>query len=272
MGLFDIIDDIAEKQVMKTETGDNRIFGVMIGEVVSNYDMNMPGRVCVAITTRDEEANVLKWARVAMPSSGVGWGHYFLPEVGDQVLVAFEQGNIEKPYVIGCVPKDNNLFLRKAVDETNQYKKITTKNGSTITFTDKMEGEGANDKITIETATKGHQIVMDNEMNKILISDRDGMNKIEMKTGEEAGSIEIVAAKRLTIKVGETIELKMNGSNGSTKLTTNKLTVEANGKMKVESTGPMNVTGANVTLASNAIMKLESSGAVQISGAPISVG
>ena len=99
MGLFDVIDDITEKQVMKTDTGDNRIFGVVVGQVAKNYDKDMPGRVCVTVPTRDKDANELKWARVAMPSSGSKWGHYFLPEVGDQVLLVFEQGNIEKPYV-----------------------------------------------------------------------------------------------------------------------------------------------------------------------------
>ena len=46
MGLYDVIDDIAEKQVMKTDTGDNRILGVVIGQIVKNYDKDMPGRVC----------------------------------------------------------------------------------------------------------------------------------------------------------------------------------------------------------------------------------
>lgn len=92
MGLYDEIDRITEKQIMKTETGDNRIFGVMLGIVAKNYDKNMPGRVCVTIPVRDQEANELKWARVSMPSSGSKWGHYFLPEVGDMVLLAFEKG------------------------------------------------------------------------------------------------------------------------------------------------------------------------------------
>ena len=43
MGLFDIIDDIAEKQTTKTETGDNRVLGVVIGTVAQNYDNTMPG-------------------------------------------------------------------------------------------------------------------------------------------------------------------------------------------------------------------------------------
>ena len=78
MGLYDIIDEITERQVTKTETGDNRIWGVMVGIVAKNYDPNssggggtgsnsgadaMDGRVCVTIPTRDTEANELKWAR-----------------------------------------------------------------------------------------------------------------------------------------------------------------------------------------------------------------
>ena len=102
MGLYDIIDEITERQVMKTETGDNRIWGVMVGIVAKNFDPNssasggtktgadaMDGRVCVTIPTRDKDANELKWARVAMPSGGSKWGHYFLPEVGDQVQLLY---------------------------------------------------------------------------------------------------------------------------------------------------------------------------------------
>ena len=59
MGLFDVIDDITEKQVMKTDTGDNRIFGVVVGQVAKNYDKDMPGRVCVTVPTRDKDANEL---------------------------------------------------------------------------------------------------------------------------------------------------------------------------------------------------------------------
>lgn len=270
MALFDIIDDIAEKQVTKTDTGDNRIFGVVIGTVAKNYDKDMPGRVCVTVPVRDAEANELKWARVASLSSGSGWGHYFLPEVGDQVLLVFEQGNIEKPYVIGCIPKDSDQFLKKAVDEKNQYKKIITKNGNTIYFEDNKEGEGEKDKIRIETAKTGHRIELDNEKKVILISDKEGKNKLEMKT--ENGQMELVAEKKLTIKVGENIELILNGSNGMTQLKTGKFKVDANETVNVAANSNMKLNGGNVTVEANATLKLESSGAVTIGGTPIKIG
>ncbi|MBR2382644.1 MAG: hypothetical protein IKA89_02735 [Anaerotignum sp.] len=270
MGLFDVIDEIAEKQIMKTDTGDNRIFGVMVGTVAKNYDKDMPGRVCVTIPVRDKEANELQWARVAMPSHGKNWGHYFQPEIGDQVLLAFEQGNIEKPYVIGCVAKDNNFFLRKAFDQHNQYKKITTKNGSTITFEDNMQGEGMKDKITVQTAKESHTILMDNENHKILITDKDKKNLVEMRT--DTGHMRIKADTKLTIEVGENITLTMNGNNGSVTLDCSKLTVKTTGNTKLEATGSFKASGANVTLDATSMLKATSSGVTTIGGSPIKIG
>ena len=63
MAIFDIFEEVSERAVTKTETGENRIFGVVVGEVVKNYDDKFPGRVCVNLHTRDKEANEMKWAR-----------------------------------------------------------------------------------------------------------------------------------------------------------------------------------------------------------------
>ena len=272
MGLFDVIDDIAQKQVTKTETGDNRIYGVVVGLVTNNYDKAMPGRVCVQIPTRDSEANVLKWARVAMPSSGKSWGHYFLPEVGDQVLVVFEQGNIEKPYVIGCIPKDSNAFLTGAVDEHNKYKKITTRHGSTITFTDES-GEGADqgekDKIQIITAQTGHRVELDNEHKRILLSDKEGKNKIQMDT--EKGEITVLAEKKLTVMIGDSITLTMNGSNGTTELKTKKFKVDEADTIEMNANKQFKADAASIGVSGSSSVKI-SGGPVTVSGSPIKIG
>ena len=270
MGLFDIIDQIAENQIMKTETGDNRIFGVVVGTVAKNYDKDMPGRVCVTVPVRDKDANELKWARVAMPSHGKSWGHYFQPEIGDQVLLAFEHGNIEKPYVIGCVAKDSNQFLKKATDSNNQYKKIVTKNGNSVIFEDNEQGEGENDKITVHTAKESHSILLDNENKKIVIKDKDNDNCIEMKT--ETGHMTIKAATKLVIEVGDNITLTMNGNNGSVTLECNKLTMKTTGNTVLEATGSFKASGANMNLEASSLLKASSSGAAVIGGSPIKIG
>ena len=270
MGFYDIMDEIAAKQVLKTETGDNRMFGVTVGVVAKNYDKDMPGRVCVRVPVRDENANELKWARVAMPSGGKKWGHYFLPEVGDQVLLAFEQGNIEKPYVIGCVQKDSNSFLSRSVHEKNQYKKIVTKNGSTIQFDDVEEGNGQKDKISIYTPDEGHKFILDNEKKQILISDKDGKNQIEMKT--ETGQMTVRAEKKITIQVGDSIEVTLNGSSGTVSIKCSKCNVDASGSMNFSSSGSATLSGGNVSLSASSMLKAESSGVTSISGAPIKIG
>ena len=270
MGLFDVIDEITEKQITKTETGDNRIFGVMTGIVAKNYDANMPGRVCVTIPVRDKDANELQWARMAMTSGGKNWGHYFLPEVGDQVLLAFEQGNIEKPYIIGCVAKDTDRFLNRCTDEKNQYKKIVTKNGNTILFEDNQEGDGEKDKIEIMTAQEEYRIALDNERKQINITDKEGKNSIAIRS--EDGLMKIKAEKRIVIEVGNDVKLTLNGESGAVQLECAKWTVKADNGVKLESNGSMHMSGTNISLEASSMMKVESSGATVIEGSPVKLG
>lgn len=272
MAIFDVIDDIAEKQITKTDTGDNRIFGVVVGTVVKNYDESMPGRLCVAVPSRDE-GNQLQWARLATPYAGAKWGIYFMPEVGDQVLVAFEQGNIERPYVIGCVSKTNDQFLKKSVDAKNVNKRIVTHNGNAIEIEDN-EGEGTSDRIRITTAGQSqgasHSITMDNEKHTITISDQEGNNAIDMNT--QNGQMQITAATKLTIKIGDSITLTMNGSSGVTELETKDFRINANNSIKAEAVKNVGISGTTVKVEGNSQIGLSSSGPVSVEGKPIRIG
>lgn len=270
MPFFDILDDVSRHQIEKTEMGDERIFGVMVCQVVKNYDQEKQGFIQVNITTRDYQESRLVWARLAFPYGGDKWGDYFVPEIGDQVLVVFEQGNIMRPYVIGSVPKTNSGFVKKAFDEKNQFKKITTRNGNTIEIVDNKEGDGEQDRITITTSKDSHKIVLDNEKKKILITDKDGKNKIEMKT--ENGQMEVLAAQKITVKVGDNIKLFMNGSNGTVTLNANKLKVETSENTEMKSNNRFTVEGGNVSLSGNSMMKVSSSGPVTVDGSPVKLG
>ena len=272
MGLFDIIDDIAEKQATKTETGDNRVFGVMVGTVAQNYDVTMPGRLCVSLPSRDE-GNQLRWARLAMPYGGKSWGIYFMPEVGDQVLVAFEQGNIERPYVVGCISKTTDLCLNKTANLLNTNKRIVTYNGNAIEFEDNP-GEGASDKITIRTAGKElsteHSITLDNAKHKITITDQAGANQIDMNT--ITGQMEITAATKLTIKVGEMIQLTMNGASGVTELKTKDFRVDAINGITESAVKSINLSGGTAKLEGTSKATVSSNGPVTLEGQPIKIG
>ena len=205
-----------------------------------------------------------------MPSSGERWGHYFLPEVGDQVLLAFDQGNIEKPYVIGCIPKDSNRFLTGSVDAENQYKKIMTKNGNAIIFEDNREGTGENDKIQITTPDMAHSITLDNQRKQIAIKDKDGKNQIVLKT--EEGYMQVNAEKRLVINVGDTITVTMNGGNGTVTIECDKFNVKGGNGIIMESNASAKLSGSNVTVEATSALRANSNGTTTIQGTPIKIG
>lgn len=274
MGLYDIMDEIAARQVTKSEIGDNRMYGVVLGTVTANYaeraSGQMPGRVCVEIPVRDADANELKWARVAMAASGKRWGHFFLPEVGDQVLLAFENGSIERPYVIGCVPQDSNKFLTDSLDSDNRYKRIVTKNGNTLQFEDVASGEGEQDKILLFTSGEKHKLVLDNEKGCILLEDEKGKNGVEIYG--DSGNIRIRTEHKLTLTVGDNIELSMNGDTGTVNLKCNKVKAEASGSAELSANGKLNINGGNVTMDATAAFRLTSSGIMSVGGSPVKIG
>lgn len=273
MSLYDIIDEITERQATKTELGDTRAYGVMVGIVAKNYHADMGGRICVTIPTRDTDANELQWARLSMPSSGKKWGHYFLPEVGDQVLLAFENGNIERPYVVGCIPMDNNNFLTGSVDSQNQYKRIVTRNGSNITFEDSAQAtDGSMDTITIQTPSQAHTLLLDNANKAMKLTDKSGDNSIAISTVDGSGSITIKAATNLDILVGDNIKVNMNAQSGTVKITAAQFTVEASSQMQLKSDGMITLDGAQIAEKTSASHKVESSGMASFKGATTKIG
>lgn len=269
MSLYDVLGDIAEGNGNKTDGGECKITGAAVGIVAKKYSKDMPGRVCVQIPVRDKEANVLKWAKVAMPSAGKKWGSYFLPEIGDKVLLMFEGGNIEKPYIVGSIFPENSTFLSDTADEENQYKKITTKNGNTIFFEDNKEGEGSKDKIKIETAKGERAILLDNENQKISINDKNTENSIEIDS--EGGIITIKANKELKISVGS-VTVKIDGENGKVDIKCGKLSVKAEQGISMETNGMFKVKSENGSISGNSSMKVSSDGTTVIGGAVIKEG
>lgn len=270
MSLYDVLDDISQRKILKTDMGDNRVFGVMVGSVAKNYDKDHAGYVFVKIPTRDTDDSIFQWARVAMASAGKSWGQYFIPEVDDQVLLAFEDGLFERPYVIACLPKDSDSYLKAGFNENNQIKGIYTRTGNTIQFDDCDDDKGAKDKITIKTGGDAHEIIMDNENSKIVISDKDGKNSVTMMT--EKGKMTIKSATDLTIQIGDGVTMKMSDQTGAVSIQCKSFKVEASNQISLKTDGSMKLEGSQVQAAANSMLKLESSGMVKVSGTPVSVG
>lgn len=76
--------------------------GVATARVINLEDPLMLGRVQVQLASVDA-VDLQPWARIALPMAGLSHGSYFIPNVGDDVLVAFEHGSLSAPYIIGSL-------------------------------------------------------------------------------------------------------------------------------------------------------------------------
>src|SRR3954471_775159 len=81
-------------------TADAEMFGVEVAIVTNVKDEQKLGRVKVCFPRLPGKPES-DWARVVQPAAGSGRGFYWLPEVGDEVLVAVERGQANLPHVIG---------------------------------------------------------------------------------------------------------------------------------------------------------------------------
>jgi Type VI secretion system/phage-baseplate injector OB domain len=84
------------------EKDPKRFYGVSTATVIDPLDPLFLGRVQVQLPFVDF-LDLSPWARIAVPMAGQFSGFYCLPKVGDEVLVAFEHGDINVPYVIGSL-------------------------------------------------------------------------------------------------------------------------------------------------------------------------
>lgn len=194
----------------REESQQNRnIYGVAIGIVTNNSDPEKRGRVKVNLPWRGENDESY-WARIASPMAGNERGLVFYPEVGDEVLVAFQHGDVNYPYVIGALWNGQDKPPETNADGKNNIRKIRSRSGHELIFND--DDKNKQEKIEIHTKG-GHRIILDDSSGKekIEIVDKSGNNKIIIDSVQN--SIAMESAMKLTIKANM-VEIE-----GSTSLT-----------------------------------------------------
>ncbi|MEW6172907.1 MAG: phage baseplate assembly protein V, partial [Bacillota bacterium] len=199
--------------------GERRVYGVVVGIVTNNQDPEGMGRVKVKFPWRDDTDESF-WARMAVPMAGKERGTYFLPEVGDEVLVAFDRGDIRCPYVLGGLWNGVDAPPETNADGKNNIRKIKSRSGHEIIFTD--DAESGKEKVEIHTAA-GHKILLDDAKGgeKIELVDKTGSNSIKIDSVQntiaiesamnlkiKAQMVEIEAGGTMTIKAGATLTIK----------------------------------------------------------------
>lgn len=128
-----------------------KINGVVTGQVVSRDDPDQQGRVQVSLPYLGGQ-NQSSWAPVATMMSGGNRGSWFMPEVGDEVLVAFNQDDVAHPYIIGFLWNGQDA----PPDPDPQNRMILTPGGHTLRFQD---ADGSK-KVILQSST-GQTVTLD---------------------------------------------------------------------------------------------------------------
>jgi Type VI secretion system/phage-baseplate injector OB domain len=97
-----MIEEFFDSIEVSIEGIKKKYYGVVTGRVISQLDPLTLGRVQVQLPFIDS-LDLQPWARIAGPLAGPLCGFYFIPNLGDEVLVAFEQGDPAVPYVVGSL-------------------------------------------------------------------------------------------------------------------------------------------------------------------------
>ncbi len=220
------------------------------GQVRDNADPDKYGRVVVDYGWMVGQDDTTPWIRCMTPYVMNEGGNFFVPEIGSDVLVAFEDGDMERPYVMGAFNTSPSQFCPDPAwgDATPDIKAIRTISGHTIEFHD----VGGSEKIRIYDKDQVSEITLDTANNELRIFSTESL-KIEAKEIEitaqegikiEAGQgIEVEAGQGIGIEASQAMELKGQeitaGSQGG------NISLEASG-------GDVALQGINVDIAANA--------------------
>ena len=195
-----------------------------LATVKENNDDKGQGRVKVAFDWQ-KNGKTTNWIRVQTPNAGVsgavpknrGW--VFVPEVGDQVMVSYEHGNPDGPYVTGSVFHSGS---GKGGDKDNKVKSIITRSGNAIVFDD----ETGSIVITDQT---GKQLIMLDGTDAITV-----MAKRSITLTNEAESVIVMDDKSIGLQA-DTIALE--GRKSVTLLSGNECMVLSSEKSIISSSG-----------------------------------
>ena len=192
--------------------------GVAVAIVRENKDSSGLGRVKVSFPWHSQPQESY-WARVATPMAGKQRGIYFIPEVNDEVLVAFERGDLRFPYVVGSLWNGPDPSPETNADGNNDIRVIHSRGDHKFTIND----NAGTPLMQIELAD-GKRVTINKD--GIELNDAKG-NKVNIQS--TSGSISVEATTSISLKAPQ-------------------ITIEASGTMTVKSGGTLTVSGSIVTI------------------------
>ena len=184
----------------------SKIPGIVQAIVADLDDPERLGRIRVTFPWLDDQPS--DWARIVTPLGGKDRGWVLRPEVGDEVVVAFEHGDPRFPYVIGGAwsavdqpPADDGRPTE------NNWRFFRSRSGHQVKFDDTRGAE----RIEIVGSGENHRVVIDVSGQKIEISCASGDVTISAPAGRmsiDANQIEIKATSTLSLQAGAALTVK----------------------------------------------------------------
>ena len=186
--------------------------GIVVGVVTSLKDDEGLGRVRVRYPQLEDQESEM--ARMATVMAGPDRGSFFLPEPGDEVLVAFECGNPRRPYIVGCLwNKVDQPPPGDGDQEANNHRFIRSRSGAIIRFDDKPGAE----KIELIDKDGRHSVVFDSAAARIDVTSSRGHVAVSSPQGKvtvEAPTVDVHATGEMTLRAdgkltirGSTVEI-----------------------------------------------------------------
>ncbi len=207
------------RNLLTPPSNDGHIFGVTVGIVTNNQDPDKLGRVKVRLPWLSDTEESF-WARVVTPMAGKDRGLYLLPEVDDEVLVAFEHGSSEFAYVLGGLWNGKDTPPEDNGDGKNNKRTLKSRSGSIIRLDD----------------TDGSE--------KIEIIDMSGKNSIVISTQDN--TITIQADKDITIQ----------STGGKIKLSGTGIELNSQGDVKIQATGNLDAQAKSQTNIKGSVVNI----------------
>jgi type VI secretion system secreted protein VgrG len=213
--------------------------------VTDNADPNGLGRIRVQHFWQQATNQKTPWLRIVTPYGGKEKGIFFVPEIGEEVLVGFEGGNVERPYVNGSLFHGKEKPDDRWNGKDNDYKTIRSRSGHTIELIDKKGKEeikiydGDPDKFNYSITLASHS-------KEILVEAKGDM---EIK----ADNIRITANNDFEIKANN---IKQTASTNFDLKASNKMSLDAGAQMEQKASAKMSVNGGGQLEQKAAIIKI----------------
>ncbi len=234
-------------------------------KVTDNNDPEGLGRIRVQFLWQKDDNAESPWLRMLTPHSGLEKGFYFTPEIGDEVLVAFEGGNAEKPFVMGSHyhgnAKPDTLF-----DADNNIKAIRTRSGHTIEFIDKDGSEELKiydynkDNYIITLASHSSEITIESKGNIDIKAEGDMSMEAKGDMKIKANNIQIdsnqdFGMNATNMKIDASSDYEAKGTNVKTEANA-KMELKAGATMDVKASAKMTVDGGGLLEQKGGLIKI----------------